>query len=405
MSATFDQVVVQQKSQTIPSVSAVWEDWLDAAHLKRLTRHPLLVAISEGEVDLDGLRFFLVQHHLYSRNFTRYLSALISRLPNLQDIRELNENLLEELGIDDEGKITHAEMLQRSLQAIGADPQHYAALPETQVLVRTMLDYCRSPDPLDGLSALCLGAEAIVPLFYHPIMQALVRYGFNEEATDFFRLHVEEDENHALTMLSILRRITAQNPALRSRAQAIGADAIERRCDMFDAVWKTIQRKSREVQDAQYVGERASSADFWRVPSQLRAQIPERLHHPSVMSNQDAGASSFSNERKHKVHIVDLPTNSISMTIGRLRPRESTRLHRHNYETVIYVVAGKGFSRIGSRVVDWSAGDAVYVPVWAPHQHVSTDVDECVYIACENAPLLQNLGAIALREELGAIPN
>lgn len=145
-----------------------------------------------------------------------------------------------------------------------------------------------------------------------------------------------------------------------------------------------------------------SSADFWRVPSELKAEVPERLHHPDVMDAQGDGSQKFSEDRRHKVHIVDLPTKTISMTIGRLEPGEATRLHRHNYETVIYVVSGEGFSRIGNRIVEWSAGDAFYVPIWAAHQHVSrAATQECVYVACENAPLLQNLGGIALREELG----
>jgi pyrroloquinoline-quinone synthase len=146
-----------------------------------------------------------------------------------------------------------------------------------------------------------------------------------------------------------------------------------------------------------------SSADFWRVPPELKADIPERLHHPKVTGGLSDGSQKFSSDRGHEVHIVNLPSKTISMTIGVLEPGKSTRLHRHNYETVIYVVAGEGFSRIGDRIVEWSAGDAVYIPIWAAHQHVSTlDSGECIYVACENAPLLQNLGGLALRQELGA---
>lgn len=35
------------------------------------------------------------------------------------------------------------------------------------------------------------------------------------------------------------------------------------------------------------------------------------------------------------------------------------------------------------------------------HKHVNTGDGECEYIACINSPLLQSLGGIALREELG----
>jgi gentisate 1,2-dioxygenase len=87
------------------------------------------------------------------------------------------------------------------------------------------------------------------------------------------------------------------------------------------------------------------------------------------------------------------------MTIGGLEPGQSTRMHRHNYETIIYVLSGQGASVIGEQRVEWRAGDAFYVPVWAWHQHSNSSAAErAEYVACENAPLLQNLG-VAVREE------
>jgi uncharacterized RmlC-like cupin family protein len=45
------------------------------------------------------------------------------------------------------------------------------------------------------------------------------------------------------------------------------------------------------------------------------------------------------------------------------------------------------------------AGDAIYIPVRAWHQHTNASESEpCRYVACESAALMQNLGAAA-REE------
>lgn len=140
-----------------------------------------------------------------------------------------------------------------------------------------------------------------------------------------------------------------------------------------------------------------SSGDFAKVPSTLGLELPDQLLDPQL-----AGAcadAAFSLERQHFVRAVRLPSRAISMTIGGLQPGQSTRRHRHNYETLIYVVRGSGMSVIGEREVPWRAGDAFYVPVWAWHRHHNTsEHDEVLYVACENAPLLQNLG-VALREE------
>ena len=141
-----------------------------------------------------------------------------------------------------------------------------------------------------------------------------------------------------------------------------------------------------------------TSKDFACVPAQLTAALPDTLIHRQVAGEPaDAG---FSAARKHPVHLVNLPSKTLSVTLGGIVPAGRTGRHRHNYETILYVTKGIGQTVIEDRVVAWEAGDAVYIPVWAWHHHENRSATEsCEYIACENAPLLQNLGGIALREE------
>ena len=117
------------------------------------------------------------------------------------------------------------------------------------------------------------------------------------------------------------------------------------------------------------------------------------------MTSKIAGSDTFSHERRHPVQLVDLPSRTLSMTLGRLLHGQSTRCHRHNYQT-LYVCEGKGVTFIEGHPVEWEQGDAVYIPVWAWHYHQNRSEDhECLYVACENAPLLQNIGEIALRQD------
>ncbi len=142
-----------------------------------------------------------------------------------------------------------------------------------------------------------------------------------------------------------------------------------------------------------------SSKDFGKVPSVQRADNPAVLIDRQVCQPQDAAVDEFSKQRHHFVRAVDLPSRALSMTLGGLEPGQSTRLHRHTYETLIYILSGRGESAIGEQRVPWRAGDALYVPVWAWHQHINTSTTEgALYVACENAPQLQNLG-VAVREE------
>jgi quercetin dioxygenase-like cupin family protein len=139
-----------------------------------------------------------------------------------------------------------------------------------------------------------------------------------------------------------------------------------------------------------------SSKDFGRTKAKLEADLPERLIHRDVEGN--ARDEQFSSERKHPVFVVDLPSKVLSVTIGGLSPGQSTNRHRHTYETILYVLEGEGFTMVEDHKVAWRAGDAVYIPTWAWHQHTCTSERPCRYLACENAPMLQNLG-VALREE------
>jgi gentisate 1,2-dioxygenase len=141
-----------------------------------------------------------------------------------------------------------------------------------------------------------------------------------------------------------------------------------------------------------------SSKDFSAVPAKMRCELPEKLQHRDVLNS--GNDHRFSSERKHLVAVVDLPSKTMSMTLGGLEPMEITNRHRHSYETILYIVEGHGESVIESEKIEWRKGDAVYIPVWAWHHHRNLSATvKALYIACENAPLLQNLGGIAVREE------
>lgn len=142
-----------------------------------------------------------------------------------------------------------------------------------------------------------------------------------------------------------------------------------------------------------------SSKDFHQTYAQLEAVIPKNLIHKNV---EQAGMhSQFSKERKHPVFFVDLPSKNVSITIGGLLAKQVTNKHRHTYETMLYVLEGTGWTEIEGQKIEWQAGDAVYIPSWAWHRHGNrSNTLTAKYLACENAPQLQNLG-LALREEEG----
>src|SRR5712692_7774045 len=80
-------------------VRAKWMDDLDAS--------AFLGRCRAGTVTRAELARLVRQQHYYARHFTRYLFALISNLTEESDRRALMDNLCEEMGLDEEGKVSH----------------------------------------------------------------------------------------------------------------------------------------------------------------------------------------------------------------------------------------------------------------------------------------------------------
>lgn len=110
-------------------------------------------------------------------------------------------------------------------------------------------------------------------------------------------------------------------------------------------------------------------------------------------------APAFSAERGHPVHPVRLPGATVSLSVGELAPGASTTNHRHAYESLVYIVAGRGHTIMEGQRFDWRAGDAIYTPPWCWHRHVAAEDGPVQYIAATNMPLLRAVGQTALREE------
>jgi gentisate 1,2-dioxygenase len=62
-----------------------------------------------------------------------------------------------------------------------------------------------------------------------------------------------------------------------------------------------------------------SSRDFGKTKSYIEVELPERLIHKGVTKGQLD--DDFSADRKHPVHVVDLPSRAVSMSIGGLEKR------------------------------------------------------------------------------------
>jgi len=211
-------------------------DLVPRESLERLDRTAFLTRCREGTASRQELETFLVQQYFYARHFTRYLCALLANLESDSDRLALTENLFEEMGLGDLGAEPHSKIYRDMLTAFGLHPENERPLPATRDLVATMLRFCSSPNPMTGLAALCLGAEAIVPHIYRQILNGLLARGFPLEKLEFFPLHIEGDDEHAATMMRIIERELERDGTQRPTMAAATKEIIELRARFFEAI-------------------------------------------------------------------------------------------------------------------------------------------------------------------------
>lgn len=223
-----------------------WEGYLQPDWLLALDDTSFLSRCRAGTISHGELNTFLVQQYFYASHFTRYLSALLSNIVNEVDRRKLTENLVDETGLGVEKGIPHSVLYRQMLTRLELDPMQYSMTVETQNLIEIMLESCRNPNMAVGLGALCLGAEAIVPHLYRQIVHGFESQGYTKKDLEFFYLHIDCDDDHALTMKEMIEREIVE-PRKRLALQCSAARVIAARARFFGSLsapaiqWKELE--------------------------------------------------------------------------------------------------------------------------------------------------------------------
>ncbi|MEH8017591.1 iron-containing redox enzyme family protein [Rheinheimera muenzenbergensis] len=202
----------------------------------KLYQHSFLKRCRDGSVSLAELKSFLLQHGFYSAYFTRYLCAMMSNLPNNNQVLTLAENLFEELGLAPDSPTPHHVIYKDMLQSFDIEVDSSKINQQTQALVDVMFAHCREPNPAFGLGALCIGAEAIVPVLYSSLVSGFRHHGIADEQIHFFILHIECDDGHAETLNDIMLEIAGSNEFQLENMIQAGEALINARLDFFTAI-------------------------------------------------------------------------------------------------------------------------------------------------------------------------
>ncbi|MCO1334127.1 iron-containing redox enzyme family protein [Microbulbifer sp. OS29] len=215
--------------------------------IEQIRAHPFLKRCREGSITLEELKIFLLQQGIYSRYFVRYLCAMMANLPSNNEVLELAENLMEELGLEPNSPTPHAVMYREMLENFGLSLENSEALPGTRHLVDTMFKNCRDLRASAGLGALCLGAEALVPDLYTDIVTGFRSCDITDKEMKFFLLHIECDDGHAETIRNIMVDIGCKDTSQLDVMLEAGRHLVEARLQFFDSI-ETAYRASLYAQ-------------------------------------------------------------------------------------------------------------------------------------------------------------
>jgi pyrroloquinoline quinone (PQQ) biosynthesis protein C/mannose-6-phosphate isomerase-like protein (cupin superfamily) len=326
----------------------------------------MIRACRAGLLTREDFKHIFCQYYRYSKNFTRYLTALMTNCESDYYRSRLSENLWEEGGGAEPDK-RHAELFRRFLrEALDADPDAIEYQSFANDFFHEYLDFCRNSSALAGSAFLSLGTEGAISRLYGYFCEGLLKAGVAEEQLHFFRLHMECDDEHAITLAELMQYYSSEPGWFAQCKAAINHALNLRRRFLDDALDFVLQARIKVLLD-RVRGEHSL------VPPN---SAPKDFVHPG--HDKTNGTSGlYSNKVDHlniefSVKRVDFGAEVFDVRLVTIAPHRNTEHHRHAHESLLTVTSGKGRVLVGDFIVDVGPGDTVFVPRWAMHQTQNT---------------------------------
>ncbi len=320
---------------------------------------PLLAAFTQGALSRDDLRYVFSQYHLYSKNFTRFVAAVMANCDSDLFRAQLSENLWEEGGGCEPDR-RHAQIfrdfLRRSLAVEDAEAIDYA--PYTRHFVREYLVQCLRSEPMVGTAFLSLGTEGIVARLYQIMLLGLRAANIPDEELEFFHLHIACDDEHAVTLERMMASYAGEPGWFDACQQAMNR-ALELRSEFFANIFQALHERRIGPVVARIQERRSLAQDL---------ADDAIVHRPggSTLPLYENEVATL--DIKFPVERLPLSAEVLDPRIVRIPPGKNNERHKHAHETLIHILEGSGQVMIDDRLLPVKPGDTVLVPRWALHQ-------------------------------------
>jgi len=332
----------------------------------------LFRACRKGYLVIEDFQHIFSQYYLYSKNFTRYIAALMANTNSDYHRSRLSENLWEEGGGAEPEK-RHAELFRRFLrEALSINLETIEYSDSTSYFVREYLDFCLKSHPMAGSAFLSLGTEGIVARMYSIFVEGMHKAGIDDGKLEFFHIHMECDDQHAITLQEMMLSYSDQPEWYNSCLQAMDW-ALTLRYRFFEGLYEGLQHRRLSglidrIQSRESLAPRIpdSTKLLWR---------PDRSAAPLYSNTNERLNIQFEVER------LPFKTEALDPRIVRIPVGRYNERHRHAHETIFYIMAGEGKVVVENCAIEVKPGDVVFVPRWAVHQSQNGGDTEMVILA------------------------
>ena len=346
-----------------------------------MNEHPLwnnrlLKACELGHLSKEDFKVLFEQYFLYSKNFTRYLCAVMANMENDLHRSQLSENIWEEGGGEDIEK-RHSEIFRQFLiKGLGVEIDQIQFADFTKQFMSQYLNYCLTKPALEGTAFLSLGTEAIVARLYQILLDGMINAGVEKEHLHFFELHIECDDDHAETLENILMSFS-HLPNFKERCIEGFMEALNLRNQFFNDLFSLIYQ-NRISDKIDKINAKKSLFD----PETLESEI--KFNPFESVSNFDDLVYFNKNESKNiefTVNRAPFKSEVLDARIVKIAPHKTNERHTHAHETIFYILEGEGKVIVDKMVVDVKKGESVFVPRWSVHQTQNTSDFEMIVLA------------------------
>ena len=229
-----------------------FRDALEAAIKGREAKNASFsLAWSQGELSREHFARWAENHYHYVGPFADYLGYIYSNTPD--HATDAKDFLLQNMYEEELSDIRHTDLLIRFAEACGTTRERVMDIDNACAVTRGLQGWCYATAIREhfavATAALVVGLESQVPSIYrrqYPVL--LEKYGFTEDETEFFDLHITSDEIHGERGYQIVLE-HATTPELQERSLQLVRHGAEARFAYTKALYDTYVSPDEDVEN------------------------------------------------------------------------------------------------------------------------------------------------------------